>query len=124
MEESNRYKRQVGELDESLDKQKELLAKRGRELLELQESIAFYRKEVARLSEANNSLGATNNTIQDVFKKDIVQINTKYDRKWEQLITLSKENPELQKQYTDLQSGMEKIIRQEIKVAIQDRRGD
>lgn len=121
IEESNRYKRQVAELDDSLDKQKELLAKRDRELLELQESVAFYKKEVARLSEANDSLGATNNTIQDAFKKDIAQINKKYDRKREQFITLSKENSELQKQYTDLQSGMEKVIRQEIKVAIQDK---
>lgn len=134
-EESNRYRRQVTELDDSLDKQKELLAKRDRELLELQESVAFYRKEVTRLSEANDSLGATNNTIQDAFKKDIAQINKKYDRKREQLIQLSKEHTELskehselskehselQKQYSDLQGGMEKIIRQEIKVAIQDK---
>ncbi|RPB19222.1 hypothetical protein L211DRAFT_642536 [Terfezia boudieri ATCC MYA-4762] len=121
MEESNRYRHQVTKLDDSLDKQKELLAKRDRELLELQESVAFYRKEVTRLSEANDSLGATNNTIQDAFKKDIAQINKKYDRKREQLIQLSKEHSEMQKQYSDLQGGMEKIIRQEIKVAIQDK---
>ena len=120
-EESKRYKRQVTELDDSLEKQKELLAKRDRELLELQESVAFYRKEVTRLSEANDSLAATNNTIQDAFKKDIAQINKKYDRKREHLIHLSKEHSDLQKQYSDLQSGMEKIIRQEIKVAIQDK---
>jgi len=135
IEEGNRYKRQATELDDSLDKQKELLAKRDRELLELQESVAFYRKEVTRLSEANDSLGATNNSIQDAFKKDIAQVNKKYDRKREQLIRLSDEHSEMQKQYTDLQGdmsemkkqysdlqgGMEKIIRQEIKVAIQDK---
>lgn len=120
-EESKRFQRQVVELDESLDKQKELLAKRDRELLDLQESVSFYRKEVARLSEANDSLGATNVSIQDAFKKDIANINKKYNHKRDQLNQLSKENSELQKQYSELQGGMEKIIRQEIKVAIQDK---
>lgn len=111
----------MAELDDSLDKHQELLAKRDRELRELQHSIAFYRAEVARLSEANDSLGATNAQIQDTFKKDIANVNKKYDRKREHLIQLSKEHTDLQKQYSELQGGMEKVIRQEIQVAIQDK---
>ncbi|KAI5789763.1 hypothetical protein DFH27DRAFT_459826, partial [Peziza echinospora] len=121
VEEVNRYKSKALVLDESLNKHKDALAKRDRELRELKQNVEFYKAEVARLSEANDSLGQTNSTLTTAFKMDMANINKKHDRKREQLIQLSKEHSVLQKQYSDLQGGMEKIIRQEIDAALQEK---
>ncbi|KAF8455782.1 hypothetical protein BDZ91DRAFT_627535, partial [Kalaharituber pfeilii] len=121
VEEVAKYKRQAATLDSELEKQKDILAQRDRELRELKQNVEFYQKEVERLSSANDSLGATNATLTEAFKKDIANVNRKYDRKREQLLQLSKEHSELQRQYSELQGGMEKMVRQEIKAAVEER---
>lgn len=120
-EEVSKQKRKAGALDEALDNSKNLISKRDREIRELKQNVDFYQAEVARLSEENDKLVAKNTGLTETVNKNLASLNRKYDRKREQLIQLSKENTELQKQYSDLQTGMEKIVRHEIKAALQEK---
>lgn len=73
----------------------------------------FYREEAARLSQTNDSLAATNKTLSTSYKFSYGALAGKYERKREQLVSISKEHSQLQASFAEVQA-MENAIRSQL----------
>ncbi|CAZ84319.1 unnamed protein product [Tuber melanosporum] len=109
-----RGKSEAKALNLDLEEKKALLEEKDSQIEELQRKIEWYRTEVTRLSQTNDSLNQTNTALSTSYKLSYAALKAKYDRKQEAMLKLSDEHLELQRNFTEMQTGMESIIRTEL----------
>lgn len=109
-----RHKNDTAVLTQELENGRVLLTERDSEITELKKKLDYYREEVARLSQANDSLNTTNTSLSTSYKFSYAALAGKYERKREQLANLSKEHSELQASFSEVQETMENVIRNQL----------
>lgn len=109
-----RHKNDSAIFTRELENGKALLTEKDSEITELKKKLSYYREEVTRLSQANDSLTATNTSLSASYKFSYGALAGKYKRKQEQLVSLSKDHSELQASFSEMQTTMENVIRNQL----------
>lgn len=109
-----RHKNDSAIFTHELETRNVLLTEKDSEITELKKKLDYYREEVVRLSQTNDSLAATNTKLSTSYKFSYAALAGKYERKREQLAVLSKENLELQASFSEVQATMENVIRNQL----------
>ncbi|RPB00686.1 hypothetical protein L873DRAFT_1834987 [Choiromyces venosus 120613-1] len=116
-----RGKDEAKALKVNLEEKQALLEEKDSQIEELQRKISWYRTEVERLSQTNDALSQTNDTLSQTnstlstsYKFSYAALTAKCDKKREAMLKLSSEHSDLQRNFTEMQSGMESIIRTEL----------
>lgn len=110
-----RHRKDTAIFTKEIEEGKALLTEKDSEITELRKKLDYYHTEVQRLSQANSSLNKTNTSLSTSYKFSYGALAGKYERKREQLATLSKEHTELQASFADVQATMENVIRNQLK---------
>lgn len=114
IESLQRHKSDSTAFTQELETQRVLLTEKDSEITELKKKLGYYREEAARLGQANDSLTATNTSLSVSYKFSYAALAGKYERKREQLASLSKENSDLQASLSEVQTTMENVIRSQL----------
>lgn len=98
----------------STESVQELESQKFLEDMETNKKLDYYRGELARLSQNNDSLVVTNSSLETSYKFSYAALAAKYERKREQLASIAKEHVQLQTNFSEMQAGMENVIRFEL----------
>lgn len=82
--------------------------------METNKKLDYYRGELARLTHNNDSLVVTNSSLETSYKSSYAALAAKHERKREQLASIAKEHAQLQTNFSEMQAGIENIIRSEL----------
>lgn len=113
MESVQRHRNDSAIFVRELESRKVLLTEKDSEITELKKKLDYYREEAARLSLTNDSLAATNRTLSTSYRFSYAALAGKYERKREQLASISKEHSELQASFAEVQA-MENAIQNQL----------
>lgn len=98
---------------QELESRQVLLTEKDSEITELKKKLDYYREEAARLTLTNDGLTATNTTLSTSYRFSYAALAGKYERKREQLVSISKEHSELQASFAEVQAR-ENAIRNQL----------
>ncbi|KAF8544666.1 hypothetical protein BDD12DRAFT_723005, partial [Trichophaea hybrida] len=102
------------DLTDKITAANQVLQDRNSQIEELNKKLAWYQEEAERLSKTNESLSKTNSSLQAAYKLKYGNLATRYERKQEAHVQLSREHSELQAQFSKIQGGAENAIHAEI----------
>lgn len=94
---------------QELESRNVLLTEKDSEITELKKKLDYYREEAARLSLTNDGLAATNTTLSTSYRFSYAALAGKYERKREQLASITKEHSELQTQLQERDSELNRL---------------
>lgn len=94
---------------QELESRNVLLTEKDSEITELKKKLDYYREEAARLSLTNDSLAATNTTLSTSYRFSYAALAGKYERKREQLASITKEHSEIQAQLQERDSELNRL---------------
>lgn len=97
------------------------LREKDSEILKLRETLEWVQKEVARLTEVNESLAATNLSLSSDQDHRYSQLQLEHDTTKQQWQQSTRELEELRQQHVHLSTGMEDIVRHEISIALNNK---
>ncbi|KAF2201205.1 hypothetical protein GQ43DRAFT_44991 [Delitschia confertaspora ATCC 74209] len=109
----------------------EVIAARDREvhqkdidIAQLRDTLRALQQEVTRLTELNHALTDANNHLTTDTNERYAQLQAEGAEAYRQWQEASKALEELRAQYTQLTTGMEEVVRQEIALALDDRNAE
>lgn len=110
-----KHQKQSVAATEQLEARNKVVVEKDSEIAELNKKLDWYRGEVQRLTHHNDALSQTNTSLQATYKQNLVKFSASYNEKNQQLIKLSAEHAELERQFSEMHSGVENIWRQEVR---------
>lgn len=113
-EEREMKERELSELRDELENQTDLIEKRDQDINMLKHKMKWYESEVARLTKVYENMEASQQATKDSYRKSYANLSQKYEHKRDQLVSLSKEHSELQKQFSELQAAMDAMAQDDV----------
>lgn len=118
------HNRNENAIKEALETRDLQLREKDSEILKLRETLEWVQKEVARLTEVNESLAATNLSLSSHQDHRYSQLQLEHDTTKQQWQQSTRELEELRQQHVHLSTGMEDIVRHEISIALNDKNAE
>lgn len=106
--------KQVSELKEEIQTKDGVLRQKDQEIVQLRNKTKWFESEIARVNKLYETLASSKTKVSTENLRQLNQLQAKYERKREQLLKLSKENNELQRQLSELQTNMENVVQDEV----------
>ena len=97
------------------------LRQKDTELHELKRLIEGLQSQVSRLTEINEDLTATRESLEEEHQQRYGQLEVDHSQTHQQWQQSTRELDELRKQHTQLSAGMEEIVRHETRVAVEEK---
>lgn len=100
------------------------LRNKDSEISKLRQTLEWVQKEVARLTQVNESLVAINLTLSSDRDHRYNQLKAEHENVQQQWQHSTRELDELRQQHIHLSTGMEDIVRHEISIALEDKNAE
>jgi DNA repair exonuclease SbcCD ATPase subunit len=94
------------------------------EIVELRQTLEWVQKKVARLTEVNEGLVATNLSLSSSQDHRYSQLQAEHANAQQQWQQSTRELDDLRQQHVQLSTGMEDIVRHEISIALEDKNAE
>ncbi|TGZ78692.1 hypothetical protein EX30DRAFT_309732, partial [Ascodesmis nigricans] len=114
IESRSRHKQQATELNDAIKSREDMIKEKDSQLEELNKKLTWYREEVQRLTLHNDTLLQTNTALSAARKHHEATFTAQVQQKDEQYKKLASEHAELERQFQEMHTGVERILRNEL----------